>query len=62
MIHLQYADDTVICISHDPGKALNLKLLLYLFELMSDLKINYQNSEIFLVGGDNNTVDFFFVF
>jgi hypothetical protein len=24
---MQYADDTVICISHDPEKAINLKLL-----------------------------------
>ena len=31
---LQYADDTVICISHNPEKAINVKLLLYLFELM----------------------------
>jgi hypothetical protein len=39
---MQYADDTVICISHDLEKALNLKLLLYIFELMSGLKINFQ--------------------
>jgi hypothetical protein len=38
---MQYADDTMICISHDPEKAINLKLMLYLFELMSGLKINY---------------------
>jgi hypothetical protein len=56
---MQYADDTVLCISHDSENALNLKLLLYLFELMSGLKINYQKSEIFLVGGDNNTAEFY---
>jgi hypothetical protein len=56
---MQYADDTMLCISHDSEKALNLKLLLYLFELMSGLKINYQKSEIFLVGGDNNTAEFY---
>jgi hypothetical protein len=38
---LQYADDTVLCFSHDPDKAINLKLLLYMFELMSGLKINF---------------------
>ena len=48
---LQYADDTVLCIEHDPDKAVNLKLLLYMFELMSSLKINYQKSEILCVGG-----------
>ena len=38
---LQYADDTVLCIEHDPDQALNLKLLLYMFEMMSGLKINF---------------------
>ena len=38
---LQYADDTILCIEHNPEKALNLKLLLYMFELMSGLKINF---------------------
>ncbi|KAM0914187.1 hypothetical protein ACQ4PT_011721 [Festuca glaucescens] len=37
---LQYAGDTVLCICHEPDKAVNLKLLLYMFELMSGLKIN----------------------
>jgi hypothetical protein len=35
VVVLQYADDTVLCISHDAEKAMNLKLLLYMFELMS---------------------------
>ena len=51
---LQYADDTVLCISHDVEKAKNVKLLLYLFELMSGLKINFDKSEVFTIGGDNN--------
>jgi hypothetical protein len=38
-------------ITHDFEKAINLKLLLYMFELMSGLKINYQKSEIFLLVG-----------
>jgi hypothetical protein len=53
---LQYADDTVLCITHDPEKAVNLKLLLYLFERMSGLKINFLKSEVFTVGGDNNNL------
>ena len=48
---LQYADDTVICFKHDIDKAVNLKLLLYLFELMSGLKINFLKSEVLCVGG-----------
>jgi hypothetical protein len=47
---MQHVDDTVICITHDPEKATNLKLLLYLFKLMSRLKINYCKSEIYLIG------------
>lgn len=39
---LQYADDTILCLQHDLEKANNLKLLLYLFELMSGLKINFR--------------------
>jgi hypothetical protein len=56
---MQYADDTVLCLAHDFDKAINLKLLLYLFELMSGLKINYQKSEIFLIGGDNDIASFY---
>jgi hypothetical protein len=51
---LQYVDDTVLCIEHDPDKAINLKLLLYVFELMSGLKINFMKSEVFVVNGDND--------
>ena len=48
---LQYADDTVLCFEHDPEKAVNLKLLLYMFELMSGLKINFLKSEVIVVRG-----------
>jgi hypothetical protein len=37
-------------------KTRNVKLLLYLFEQMSDIKINFDKSEIILIGGDNNLV------
>jgi hypothetical protein len=56
---LQYADDTVLCLTHDPEKAVNLKLLLYLFELMSGLKINFLKSEIFTINADNETTRFY---
>ena len=48
---LQYADDTVLCVSHDVDQAINLKLLLHMFELMSGLKINFDKSEVFVIGG-----------
>jgi hypothetical protein len=47
---LQYADDTVMCLQDDIGKAWNVKLLLYIYEQLSDLKINFNKSEIILVG------------
>jgi hypothetical protein len=34
-------------------KARHVKLLLYLYEQMSGLKINFEKSEILLIGGDN---------
>jgi hypothetical protein len=47
---LQYADDTVMCLQDDIGKARNVKLLLYIYEQLSGLKINFDKSEIILVG------------
>ena len=38
---LQYADDTILCLKDDREQASNLKLLLYLYEAMSGLKINF---------------------
>ncbi|XP_071680257.1 uncharacterized protein [Lolium perenne] len=42
---LQYADDTILLIQDDVEQARNLKLLSYLFEAMSGLKINFDKSE-----------------
>ena len=47
---LQYADDTVIFMSHDVGKAINMKLILSTFEQLLGLKINFHKSEIFCFG------------
>ena len=47
---LQYADDTILFLSHDLAKPTNLKLLLCLFEQLSGLKINFHKSEIFCFG------------
>jgi hypothetical protein len=47
---LQYADDTIIFLDHDPKQAHNLKLLLCAFEQLSGLKINFHKSEIFCYG------------
>jgi hypothetical protein len=47
---LQYADDTIIFMQHDLEKALNMKLILCMFEQLSGLKINFHKSEIFCFG------------
>jgi hypothetical protein len=46
---LQYADDTILFIEHDLKIARNLKLL-FAFEQLSGLKINFHKSELFLFG------------
>jgi hypothetical protein len=51
---MQYADDTILYLKNDMSKARNAKLLLYLFEQMSNLKINFEKSAVILVGGDNS--------
>jgi len=47
---LQYADDTVIFMSHDVAKAVNMKLLLCTFKQLSGLKINFHKSKFFCFG------------
>lgn len=48
--HLQYADDTIILIEGDEKSVRNVKFLLYCFEWMSGLKINYHKSEVVTFG------------
>lgn len=51
---LQYADDTIIFLKHDFDGALQLKLLLYLFEMLAGLKINFNKSEIIMINDEEN--------
>jgi hypothetical protein len=51
---LQYVDNTIMCLENNVVKARNVKLLLYIYEQISRLKINFEKSEILLIGGDNN--------
>jgi hypothetical protein len=48
---LQYADDTIVCLENDLDKGRNMKLLLYMFEQLSGLKINFDKSEILVIWG-----------
>lgn len=50
---LQYADDTILCLENNLEKARNVKLLLYMYELISGLKINFLKSEVVLINGDD---------
>jgi hypothetical protein len=51
---LQYVDDTIICLKHDIDGAKKLKLLLYMYELMTSLKINFLKSEVLTINDENN--------
>ena len=56
---LQYADDTVIFMSHDLDKVVNMKLILSTFEQFLRLKINFHKSEIFCFGKAKEREEFY---
>jgi hypothetical protein len=51
---MQYVDDTIICLKHDLEGARNLKWLLYLYEMMAGLKINFHKSEVMTINDEEN--------
>lgn len=51
---LQYADDTIIFLKHDIEGVKHMKMLLYLYEMMAGLKINFNKSEVVMINDDNN--------
>lgn len=48
--HIQYADDTVLMIAGSDQSVKNLKLILYYFEWLTGLKINFHKSEVLVFG------------
>jgi hypothetical protein len=48
--HIQYADDTILMIEGDVNSVVNMKFILYCFEWLSGLKINYHKSEAIFFG------------
>lgn len=53
LTHLQYADDMILFLQNTEENILTVKFLLYCFEAMSGMKINYQKSEVFVIGVDD---------
>lgn len=54
LTNIQYVDYTVIIMDCDDTTTTNVKFLLYCFELMSSLKINYHKSEVLVFGVSEN--------
>jgi hypothetical protein len=48
--HIQYVGDTILMIKGDDESITQMKFILYCFEWLSSLKINYQKSEAFIFG------------
>jgi hypothetical protein len=53
VVILQYADDTILLVQDDMEQIIHLKLILYMFEAMSGLKINFLKSEVMMVLHDD---------
>jgi hypothetical protein len=54
VVVLQYDDDTIICLKQGVEGARNMKLLLYLYEMMAGLKINFYKSEVITINDEDN--------
>lgn len=50
LTHLQYANDTVLFLQYSEEDMVNIKFLLFCYEELSGMKINYSKSEVFTVG------------
>jgi hypothetical protein len=48
--HIQYVDDTILMIEGDDNSVVHIKFILYCFEWLSGLKINYHKSEAYIFG------------
>lgn len=55
--HLQFADDTMIFCDADERQLGYLRCILYCFEVVSGLKINFAKSEMFQIGEVSNIRD-----
>jgi hypothetical protein len=46
--YIQYADDTILMVEGDEQSIINMKFILYCFEWLSGLKINYHKSKTYV--------------
>jgi hypothetical protein len=54
LTHLQYVDDTVIFQKNNESNLRNMKFILYCFEAISGMKINFDKSEAFVISADKD--------
>jgi hypothetical protein len=54
VVILQYADDTILLVQDDMEHIIHLKLIPYMFEAMSGLKITFLKSEVMMVLHDDD--------
>jgi hypothetical protein len=53
VVILLYADDIILLLQDDMEQIIQMKLIIYMFEAMSSLKINFLKSEIMMVLHDD---------
>ena len=59
ILSLQYADDTLLFLENNLEKTANLKWLLVCFEQLSGMKINYDKSDLLVLGMDDERANEF---
>jgi hypothetical protein len=57
VINLQYADDTLLFLEYDNHAISQLKWLMFYFEHLSDMKINYHKSDMMPINLINQEED-----
>jgi hypothetical protein len=56
---MQYVDDTILFLQYSKEDIINLKFILFCYEEMSVMRINYSKSEIFTLGLSEEVADAF---
>lgn len=59
VLHMQYADDTLLFLKADPILIERVKWALRVFEGISGLKINFSKSELIPLNLDHSQADYF---